>query len=95
MNGDNLGALIDSTYTKNQSNKAERAKNLLLDLSSLAVDSALLYYEKKTLSKEDKDKIINNGIDILAKNFDFESIILDVPNAKMHLEAALTNKIDS
>ena len=93
--GDNLNTLIDRAFTKEQSDKAERAKNLLRELSSLAVDSALLYHDKKTLSKEDKDKIINSGIDILAKNFDFESIVLDVSNAKMHLEAALTNKINS
>ena len=93
--GDNLGTLIDRAFTKVQADKAERAKKLLLELSSLAVDSAILYYDRKTLSKEDKDKIVNSGIDILAKNFDFESIILDVSNAKMHLEAALTNKIDS
>lgn len=95
MIGDNLKALIESAYTKNQSEKAERAKNLLTDLSVLAIDSALLYTDKKTLSEEDKNKIINSGIKILAKNFDFESIILDVSNAKLHLEAALTNKIDS
>lgn len=95
MIGDNLEALIESTYTKNQSEKAERAKNLLTDLSGLAIDSALLHYDKKTLSEEDKNKIIKSGIDILAKNFSFEKIVLDVGTGKMHLEAALANKIDS
>lgn len=94
MIGDNLDALIESAYTKNQLNKAERAKNLLLDLSGLAIDSALLYYNKKTLEKSDKEKIIEDGIKILAKNFDFEYIVLDVSNAKMHLEAALSKKIE-
>ncbi len=94
MIGNNLKALIESAYTKNESEKAERAKNLLIDLSGLAIDSALLYHDKKTLSKEDKDKIINSGISILAKNFDFEFIVLDVSNAKMHLEAALENRIN-
>ena len=93
--GDNLGALIESVYTKNETDKAERAKNLLLELSSLAVDSALLYYDKKKLTDQDKKDIVVKGIDIVAKNFDFEFIILNVPNAKMHLEAALAKKIDS
>ncbi len=93
--GDNLGALIESAYTKNETDKAERAKNLLLELSSLAVDSALLYYDKKKLTDQDKKDIVVKGIDIVAKNFDFEFIILNVPNAKMHLEAALAKKIDS
>ena len=92
--GENLEALIESAYTKNESRKAERAKNLLTDLSGLAVDSALLYYDKKTLSNEDKVKIIEQGIKIIAKNFDFESIVLDVTNAKMHLEAALSKRIE-
>ena len=94
MIGENLDALIESAYTKNQSKKAERAKNLLTDLSGLAVDSALLYFDDRTLGKEDKEKIIQQGIQIIAKNFDFESIVLDVSNAKMHLEAALSKRIE-
>ena len=93
MIGDNLSALIDNAYEKNQSKKAERAKNLLLELSDLAVNSALLHYNKQSLSDQEKQEIIENGIKILAKNFDFESIILDVSNATMHLEAALSKKI--
>ena len=94
MIGDNLDALIESAYTKNESKKAERAKNLLTDLSGLAIDSGLLYYDKKTLENEDKIKIIEQGIKIIARNFDFESIVLDMSNAKMHLEAALSKRIE-
>ena len=93
MIGENLDALIESAYTKNQSNKAERAKNLLTDLSGLAVDSALLYFDNRSLSKEDKDKIIQQGIKIIAKNFDFEYLVLDVSIAKMYLESALSKRI--
>ena len=94
MVGDNLDALIESAYTKNESKKAERAKNLLTDLSELAIDSALLYYDTKALEREDKEKIIEQSIKIIAKNFDFESIVLDMSNAKMYLEAALSKKIE-
>ena len=93
MIGENLDALIESAYTKNQSNKAERAKNLLTDLSGLAVDSALLYFDNRSLRKEDKDKIVQQGIKIIAKNFDFEYLVLDVSIAKMYLESALSKRI--
>jgi len=92
--GDNLGGLIERAYTKNQADKAERAKQLLGELSSLAIDSALLYYDKKEINDQDKKDIIEKGIKILAKNFDFESIILDVANATMHLEADLFKKLE-
>jgi virulence-associated protein VapD len=93
--GDNLGTLIERTYTKNQADKAERAKKLLFELSSLAIDSALLYYDKKKITDQDKRDIIEKGIKAMAKNFDFESIILDVSNATMHLEADLSKKLES
>jgi hypothetical protein len=90
---DNIGALIDRAITENETNKAATAKKMLLEFSDLAIDASFLYYDKKNLSADDRNKIITDGIKIIAKNFDFESIVLDPTNAKLYLEAALSKKI--
>ena len=91
----NLENLIDRAITENESKKAKLAEKLLVDLSGLAVDAGLLYYDKKTLTNDDKKKIVEDGIEILKKNFDFESLILMPDNARIHLEAALSAKLNN
>ena len=91
----NLENLIDRALTENESKKAKLAEKMLVDLSGLAVDAGLLYYDKKILTNDDKKKIVKDGIEIIKKNFDFESIILVPDNARMHLEAALSEKLNN
>ena len=66
---------------------------MLVELSDLAIDASFLYYDKKNLSIDDRNKIINDGIKIIAKNFDFESIVMVLDNAELYLKAALSKKI--
>ncbi len=91
--GDNVDSLIDRALTENEIDKAVRAKKILVELSDLAIDASFLYYDKKNLSIDDRNKIINDGIKIIAKNFDFESIVMVPDNAKLYLKSALSKKI--
>ena len=91
----NLGNLIDRAIPENKSKKANLAEKMLIDLSGLAVDAGLLYYDKKTLTNDDKKKIVEDGFEILKKNFDFESLILVPDNARIHLKAALSAKLNN
>ena len=90
----NIEELISRTYTQNQIEKAKRAKNLLLDLVPIAIDSALLYYEKKEFTDKDKQDIIKKGFEAIAANFTHEFIVVDRTVAEMHLEAELKRKLE-
>jgi len=90
----NLTTIIETAVTKNHQETAKKAKNLLLDVVPIALDAALLYEEKKSFSDEDKKKIINKAYESVREHFDIESIIMSEISARMHLEAALTKKID-
>lgn len=90
----NLKTIIESAVSKNHQDIANRAKNLLLDLVPRAIDSALLFYENKTLNDNQKKKIIDTAVESLKHNFDQEYIIMSVENAIMYLQAELKNKIN-
>ena len=90
----NLETIIETAVSKNHQDSANRAKNLLLDLVPTAIDSALLYYEDKTLDDEQKKKIIDTAIESLKRNFDQEYIIMSIEKAKMYLQAELKNRMN-
>ena len=90
----NLTTIIETAVSKNHQETANRAKNLLVGLIPTAIDSALLYNESKSLTKEQKEKIIDTAIESLKKNFDQEYIIMSVSTAKMYLEAELKKRIN-
>lgn len=90
----NLTTIIETAVSKNHQDTANRAKNLLVDLVPTAIDSALLYNESNSLTKEQKEKIIETAVESLKKNFDQEYIIMSVSTAKMYLEAELKKRIN-
>jgi len=90
----NLETIIESAVSKNHQDTANRAKNLLLDLVPIALDSSLLYSENKNFNDEQKKKIIDTAIESLKRNFDQEYIVMSIESARMYLEAELKNRIN-
>jgi len=90
----NLESLIERTLSENKTEIAKRTKNLLMETVPLAVDAALLYYQKGEITSK-KDEIVNSALKAVAKNFDSEYIIMSADNAKMYVEAELKRRLDS
>ena len=66
---------------------------MLVELSDLAINASFLYYDKNNLSTDNRNKIIVDEVKIIAKNFDFEFIVMVTDNAELHLKATLFKKI--
>ena len=90
---ENLDALIERTLSESKDESAKKARKLLQEFAPLAVDSTLLYIKEKEISDEQKEEIVKKSIDIMARNFDNEYMVMSVESAKMYIEAELMRKI--
>jgi len=89
----NLDSLIERTLSESKNESAQKARKLLGEFVPLAVDSALLYVKEREINDEQKKKIVQNALDMVAKNFDNEYVIMSVKSAKMYIEAELNQKL--
>ncbi|MDH5569786.1 MAG: hypothetical protein OEX98_08365 [Nitrosopumilus sp.] len=90
---ENLDALIERTLSETKKESAKRARNLLAEFVPLAVDSALLYVRDQEINDEQKTEIVRKAMEMVAKNFDNEYIIMSAISAKMYIEAELAKKL--
>ena len=90
---DNLDSLIERTLSESKSEAAKKARKLLEEFVPLAVDSAMLYVNEYEITDEQKNEIVQKSIDLVAKNFDNEYIIMSTESAKMYIEAELKRKL--
>ncbi len=93
--GKNLGDLIEAAVTKNNQELTEKGRNLIRELTPLAIDSLLLLTDKDEVKKEEgKKKIIEDAMESIKKNFDFEEIMFDRNFAEMSIKAELHKNIE-
>lgn len=90
---ENMDSLIERTLSESKKELAQRTRKLLGEFVPLAVDSALLYVKEQEINDEQKREIVKKAIDMVAKNFDAEYIIMSANNAKMYIEAELKQKL--
>lgn len=92
---ENLDSLIERTLTESKNDMAVKARELLKEFVPLAVDSSLLYIKEQKITDEQKTEIIKRALEIVAKNFDTEYMIMSVESAKMYIESELHRRIKS
>jgi len=90
---ENLNSLIERTLSESKKESAQRARNLLGEFVPLAVDSAMLYVREQEINDEQKEEIVRKAMDMVAKNFDNEYLIMSAISAKMYIEAELAKKL--
>ena len=90
---ENLDALIERKLSESKSDAAKKARQLLSEFVPLAVDSAMLYVKEGEINEEQKKEIVKKSLELIAKNFDNEYIIMSTESAKMYIEAELKRKI--
>lgn len=90
--GDNLDNLVEIAFTQHKTNIAERTKMMLKDLVPVAVNATLLNFKDADEVKNEQEKIIQNVLETIRKNFDLEDMLLPQDIAKTHIKAEL-NKI--
>jgi len=90
---ENIDSLIERTLSENKKEVAVRVKNLLKELTPLAVDAALLYYKNDDIEAK-KDEIISKALESVNKNFESEYLIMSANNARMYIEAELKRKLE-
>jgi len=90
---ENLDSLIERTLSESKKESAQRARNLLREFVPLAVDSALLYVREQEINDEQKTEIVRKSMEMVAKNFDNEYLIMSAISAKMYIEAELAKKL--
>jgi len=90
---ENLDSLIERTLSESKKESARRARNLLREFVPLAVDSVLLYVKEKEINDEQKIEIVKKSMEMVAKNFDNEYLIMSAVSAKMYIEAELVKKL--
>ncbi|GKS67438.1 hypothetical protein YTPLAS73_09850 [Nitrosarchaeum sp.] len=93
MLAENIDSLIERTLSESKKELAQRARNLLVESVPLAVDSALLYVENQEIDDEQKKEIVQKAINMVAKHFDAEYIIMSTASAKMYIEAELKKRL--
>jgi len=89
----NLDSLIERTLSESKKDSAQKTRKLLGEFVPLAVDSALLYVKEREINDGQKKEIVQNALDMVAKNFDNEYIIMSAESAKMYIEAELNQKL--
>ncbi len=90
---ENLDSLIERTLSESKKDSAQKARKMLGEFVPLAVESALLYVKEQDVDDEQKEKIVQDAVDKVAKNFDNEYTIMSTENAKMYIEAELNRKL--
>lgn len=90
---ENLDSLIERTLSESKKESAQRARSLLREFVPLAVDSALLYIREQEINDEQKTEIVRKAMEMVAKNFDNEYLIMSTISAKMYIEAELVKKL--
>lgn len=90
---ENLDSLIERALSESKNDSALKVRKMLGEFVPLAVESALLYVKEQDIDNEQKKRIVENALDMVAKNFDSEYIIMSVENAKMYIEAELNQKL--
>ena len=90
---ENVDSLIERALSESKNDAAQKARKMLGELVPLAVESALLYVKEQEISDGQKKKIVENALEMVAKNFDSEYIIMSAENAKMYIEAELNQKL--
>jgi len=91
--GANLPELVEIAVTDNNKKLSDTSKNLIRDLAPLAIDALLLMQDKKDV-KKDPEKIVNEAINVIKKNFDFEEIVFHEDFAKLFVKAELNKKLE-
>jgi len=90
---ENIDSLIERTLSETKKESAQRARNLFAEFVPLAVDSALLYVQEQEIDDKQKTEIVKKAMEMVAKNFDNEYIIMSAISAKMYIEAELAKKL--
>jgi hypothetical protein len=90
---ENLDSLIERTLSESKNDASKKARKLLEEFVPLAIDSSLLYLKERNITDEQKKEIVQKSLEIVAKNFDTEYMIMSVVSAKMYIEAELQRKL--
>lgn len=91
--GENLPELVEIAVTDNNKKLSDTSKNLIRDLAPLAIDALLLNVDKKDV-KKNTEKLVNDAIDVIKKNFDFEEIVFHKDFADLFVKATLKEKLE-
>ena len=89
----NLGALIERYVTENKKELANRGRELMTELVPTAVNAALLDYSTPEKAEKNREKIIKEVLEAVAKTFDFEELLFSDDDAIMHIRSELYNRI--
>ncbi|MFQ6095979.1 MAG: hypothetical protein ACE5NN_07535 [Candidatus Bathyarchaeia archaeon] len=89
----NLETLIERYVTENKKELAEKGRRLLNELVPVAVDAALLSFDKPEDARKNKDKIIKEALESVAKTFDFEELLFSDDDATMRIKSELNRRI--
>ena len=90
---DNLDNLVERVFTRHKTCIAERTKSMLKELVPVAVNAALLEFKDASEIKKEQEKIIQDVLDVIRKNFDLEDMLMPQDIAKTHIKAELNKAV--
>lgn len=92
----NLPELVEIAVTDNNKKLSVASKGLIRDLTPLAIDALLLNVDKQDVMKNEEKtkKLVENAIDVIKKNFDFEEIVFHDNFADLFVKATLKEKLE-
>jgi len=89
---ENLITLVERSFTEHKNHVAEKTHTMLKDLVPIAVNAALLGFKSVDEVTKQKEKIIEDVLEAVRKNFDLEDMFLPQDIATTHVKSEL-NKI--
>jgi hypothetical protein len=89
---ENLVTLVERSFTEHKTHMAEKTQSMLKDLVPIAVNATLLGFKSPDEVTKQKEKIIEDVLEAVRKNFDLEDMLMPQDIATTHVKSEL-NKI--
>jgi hypothetical protein len=89
----NLETLVERYVTENKKETSDRIRMLLNDLVPIGVNAALLSYDTSQDAQKNKEKIIADALESIAKVFDAEELLFSHESAKLMIKSELNERV--
>jgi hypothetical protein len=90
---DNLEPLIERFVTEHKDEMSKKTRNMLKEQMPIVIDSVLLLYKTPDEVHEKTGEIVNQALQILEKNFDYENMLFSNEIAETYIRAELNKRV--
>lgn len=90
---ENLVTLVERSFTEHKNHVAEKTRSMLKDIVPIAVNAALLGLKSPDEVTKQKEKIIEDVLEAVRKNFDLEDMLLPQDIATTHIKSELNKAV--